>query len=99
MTVPKEIAIKADRYEMLKKEVDKLYEELKSWASEHGFEDMWIHDFGTTQEPVGDEQDGGEYCDQTMTGEDTGYGDYYYPIEGSSQYMRIEYSETVSSFV
>ena len=51
-----------------------------------------IHDFGTTQEPVGDEQDGGEYCDQTMTGEDTGYGDYYYPIEGSSQYMRIEYS-------
>lgn len=30
MTVPKEIAIKADRYEMLKKEVDKLYEELKS---------------------------------------------------------------------
>ena len=92
MTVPKEIAIKADRYEILKKEVDKLYEELKSWASEHGFEDMWIHDFGTAQEPVGDEQDGGEYCDQTMTGEDTGYGDYYYPIEGSSQYMRIEYS-------
>ena len=40
MTVPKEIAIKADRYEMLKKEVDKLYEELKSWASEHGFEDL-----------------------------------------------------------
>ena len=30
MTVPKEIAIKANRYEMLKKEVDELYEELES---------------------------------------------------------------------
>ena len=29
MTVPKEIAEKAEHYEMLKKEADKLYEELE----------------------------------------------------------------------
>ena len=47
MTVPKEIAIKANRYEMLKKEVDELYEELESWASENGFDGIWVNDFGT----------------------------------------------------
>lgn len=92
MTVPKEIAIKANRYEMLKKEVDELYEELESWVSENGFDGMWVNDFGIAQEPVGEEQEDGEYCNQTMAGEDTGYGDYYYPIEGKSQYMRIGYS-------
>lgn len=92
MTVPKEIAIKANRYEMLKKEVDELYEELESWASENGFDGIWVNDFGTAQEPVGEEQEDGEYCNQTMTGEDAGYGDYYYPIEGKFQYMRIGYS-------
>lgn len=92
MTVPKEIAIKANRYEMLKKEVDELYEELESWASENGFDGMWVNDFGIAQELVGEEQEDGEYCNQTMAGEDTGYGDYYYPIEGKSQYMRIGYS-------
>lgn len=92
MTVPKEIAIKANRYEMLKKEVDELYEELESWASENGFDGMWVNDFGIAQEPVGEEQEDGEYCNQTMAGEDTGYGDCYYPIEGKSQYMRIGYS-------
>ena len=53
---------------------------------------MWVNDFGIAQEPVGEEQEDGEYCNQTMAGEDTGYGDYYYPIEGKSQYMRIGYS-------
>lgn len=50
MTVPKEIAIKADRYEMLKKEADELYEELESWANENGFDGIWVNDFGTAQE-------------------------------------------------
>ena len=70
MTVPKEIAIKANRYEMLKKEVDELYEELESWASENGFDGIWVNDFGTAQEPVGEEQEDGEYCNQTMTGKE-----------------------------
>ena len=61
MTVPKEIAIKANRYEMLKKEVDELYEELESWASENGFDGMWVNDFGIAQEPVGEEQEDGEW--------------------------------------
>ena len=92
MNVPKEIAIKAERYEELKKEMDKLHEELESWASENGFEDMMVYGFGVSQEPDGEEQTDGEYCDQTMNGEDSGYGSYYYPIEGSTQYMRVEYA-------
>ena len=63
MTVPKEIAIKANRYEMLKKEVDELYEELESWASENGFDGMWVNDFGIAQEPVGEEQKAAEEKD------------------------------------
>ena len=57
-----------------------IYEELESWASENGFDGMWVNDFEIAQEPVGEEQENGEYCNQTMAGEDTGYGDYYYPI-------------------
>ena len=92
MTVPKEIAEKAERYEMLKKEADKLYAELETWVSENCFDDVWINDFGTSQEASGKEQDDGGYCDQPMTGEDTGYGNYYYLVEGSPQYVRIGYS-------
>lgn len=40
MKVPKEIASKAERYEELKKEIDKLYEDLEEFANEHGFEDF-----------------------------------------------------------
>ncbi len=92
MKAPKEIASKAERYEELKKEIDKLYEELEEFANENGFEDFWVHGFGISQEPNGDEQSNEEYCDQYMSGEDCGSGTYYYPIEGSTQYMWVEYS-------
>lgn len=64
MNVPKEIASKAERYEELKKEIDTLYEELEEFANENGFEDFWINDFGVVQEPRGEEQTDGEYCDR-----------------------------------
>ena len=53
MKVPKEIASKAERYEELKKEIDKLYEDLEEFANEHGFEDFWVNGFGVSQEPEG----------------------------------------------
>jgi len=87
MKAPKEIASKAERYKELKKEIDKLYEELEEFANENGFEDFWIDGFGVSQEPNGEEQTDGEYCDQWMRGEDSGDGIYYYPIEGSTQYF------------
>lgn len=92
MNVPKEIARKAEGYESLKKEIDKLYEELEEFADENGFEDFGVNDFGVSQEPDGEEQTNGEYCNQFMLGEDYGYGIYYYPIEESTQYFWIEYS-------
>lgn len=91
MKIPKEIASKAERYEKLKNETDKLWEELEEFARENGFEDFWINDFGASQEPEGEEQSNGEYCDQYMRGEDSGSGTYYYPIEGSMQYLWIKY--------
>lgn len=92
MKVSKEIAKKAERYETMKKEVDKLYEELESWASENGFENFFVDGFGLSQEPEGDEQTDGEYCDQYMNGEDSGSGIYYYPVEESTMYMWVGYS-------
>lgn len=83
---------KAERYKELKKEIDKLYEELEEFANENGFEDFWIDGFGVSQEPNGEEQTDGEYCDQWMRGEDSGDGIYYYPIEGSTQYFWVAYS-------
>lgn len=91
-SVPKEIAAKAEEYEKLKNRIDMLYEELEKWANENGFEDFWVEGFGVSQEPCGDEQSNGEYCDQWMNGEDSGSGTYYYPIEGSTQYLWIKYS-------
>ena len=92
MKAPKEIASKAERYKELKKEIDKLYEELEEFANDNGFEDFWIDGFGVSQEPNGEEQTDGEYCDQWMRGEDSGDGIYYYPIEGSTQYFWVAYS-------
>lgn len=94
MIVPKELAEKADRYETLKNETEKLFEELEAWANENGFEDMMVTGFGICEDPSGEEQlDDDEYCDQTMCGEDSGSGTYYYPIEGegSTMYMWITY--------
>ena len=92
MKVPKEIAEKANEYEMFRKKTGQLGAELIAWANENRFEDFCVEGFGVAQEPVGEEQIDGEYCDQTMYGEDTGYGTYYYPIEGSTQYMWVGYS-------
>ena len=92
MRVPKEIAEKAYEYERLKKQEEQIYEELLEWANQNGFEDFYVDGFGVAQEPEGEEQTDGEYCDQTMRGEDSGDGIYYYPIEGSTQYMCVGYS-------
>ena len=92
MEVPKEIAEKATRYEKLSNEANELFEELESWANENGFEDLLVTGFGISQKPTGKSQSDGEYCDQVMYDEDSGNGNYYYPVEGSSKYMRVEYS-------
>lgn len=92
MKASKEIAEKAERYEQLKAEIDKLYEELEEFVNENGLEDVWVTGFGVSQEPEGEERLNGEFCDQCIRGEDSGDGTYYYPIEGSTQYLWVGYS-------
>ena len=36
-------------------------EELESWASENGFDGIWVNDFGTAQEQAGEGQEDGEW--------------------------------------
>lgn len=93
MVVPKELFEKAERYEKLKAETDDLYKELEEWANENGMYDIYVYSFGTAKVPEGSKQtDDGEYCDRRMTGEDSGEGYYYYPVENSSRYMKVGYS-------
>ena len=92
MTVPIELAKKAARYKKLMNEANTLFEELEEWANENGYEDFYVDGFGTAQLAEGEEQLDGEYCDQTMRGEDCGDGTYYYPIDGSTMYMWVKYS-------
>ena len=48
------------------------------------FDGCYIDDFFIVDEPQGDEQDDGEWCDQ-------GSGTYYYAVEGSKKYIAITY--------
>lgn len=92
MDIPKGIVKKAARYMRLKKETDKLFEELEWFAGELGFEDFYISDFGITKEPKGEKQSSGAYLDQHMRGEDCGCGVYYFPISGhKQQYFFVAY--------
>lgn len=92
MTVSKEIAEKAARYEKLMNEANELFEELDEWAIENGFDGFRVNSFGISNEASGEEQLDGEWCDQTIKWEDSGDGTYYYPVEGSEMYMYVEYS-------
>lgn len=91
MKVSKEIANKVKRYQELQAEADELYQQLNSYFEDElgveGFYDPFI-----TDEPKGIEQSGdGEYCDQTILGEDLYKGVYYYQIEDSDDYIGCRY--------
>ena len=92
MEVNNEIAKKAKEYALLKKRADFLYKDLKKYAEENGFRDVYIDDFDVSEKPTGEEQGGGKYCDQHMSGEDCGYGTYFLPIEKNGVYLAIYYS-------
>ena len=56
------------------------------------FDGCYIGDFFIVDEPEGDKQDDGEWCDQWTGYEcDTGSGTYYYAVEGSKKYIAITY--------
>lgn len=94
MIVPKEIAEKAERFENLTNELDRLRDELETWAYENGYVEITAMAYGTTWNPEGEPMEGGEYLNHTpniLFGEDHGSGKHYYPIEDSDMFMWIEY--------
>jgi hypothetical protein len=91
MTISKEIAKKVERLNKIEAEAEKLRAELHKEFGEH-FDGCYINDYFIENEPCGDEQGDGEYCNQ-YTGYicDSGSGTYYYPIENSKKYLAITY--------
>ena len=91
MKVSQELADKVELYQTLKKQTDKLYEELEEYFESEldaeGFGEPFI-----TDKPKGVLQNGDEYCDQMIMGEDWFQGEYYYPVEDSNKYVGYSFN-------
>lgn len=92
MKISKEIMMKVKRFEKIEAEAAKIREELLKEFADY-CDGCFIEGFSIADEPHGDDQGDGEYCDQ-WTGymEDSGSGVYYYPIENSKKYLAILYT-------
>lgn len=95
MKVPKNIAEIAERYAALRKEADRIEKEMgacrKAFIEWEGDTGVYVGDLFISDEPSGEEQNDGEYCDQWCNGEDWYTGTYCYPIEGSDKYLAYTY--------
>ena len=91
MKVPKEIADKVEIY----KAGQKAFCEIVAWLKENTDADgVDIDEVFIVDEPTGNEQNDGEYCDQYSVGwcEDSFVGNYYHPIEDSPLYLGYSYN-------
>ncbi len=102
MKAPKNIAEIAEKYETLKKEADRIEKEIEAcrkafieWKGDPG---VYVGHLFIADEPNGDEQNDGEYCDQWRHGEDWYTGTYYYPIEGSNKYVAYTYESSIINY-
>lgn len=95
MKAPKHIAEIAEKYEALKKEFDRIEKEMdacrKAFIEWEGDTGVYVGDLFIADEPSGEYQDDGEYCDQSCLGEDWYTGTYYYRIEESDKYVAYTY--------
>lgn len=94
MKVPKEIGRKAEKYQKLCKEAAALYDEIKEYLEENtSAADVFISDLAVVDRSQvrGKLQNDDEFVDQVMQWEDSGYGSYYHPIEGTNKYLRYNY--------
>ena len=91
MKVYKEIVKKVKRLNKIEKEMEAIRKELHEFFGDY-MDGVYFGDYSIADEPSGDAQDEGEYCNQgTGYSEDSGNGVYYYPIEGSKKYVAISY--------
>lgn len=95
MKAPKEIVECVEKYERLRKKFERIEKEMEEcrrtfveWEGDTG---VYVGHLFIADEPNGDEQRDGEYCDQYQLGEDWYKGIYYYPIEGSDKYVAYDY--------
>lgn len=95
MKAPKEIVECVEKYQKLKVEAERIEKEMdecrKKFIEWEGDQGVYIGDLFIADEPCGDIQGDGEYCDQYCHGEDWYTGIYYYPIEGSNKYVAYNY--------
>lgn len=84
MQIPKEIREKIE-------ERNRLNEELKSWFDENtDTEGCNIRDAYIVDEPTGESQGDGEYCEQWIMGEDWYRGHYYWQMD-NGKYLCMDY--------
>ncbi len=90
--ISKEVADKVRRYQRLKREANRLYEELQDYFEEE-LDGCCVTDFSISGKP--DEcfsQGDGEYIAESASSlNDTGEGICYKPIKGSKKYVAIDY--------
>lgn len=94
MNVPKEIADLAKTYEEAMETANKAYETVVGWLKENTAADgVYITGLFVTDDPDGEPQGDGEYCNQFAVGYcgDSFEGNYYHPIEGSDLYLGYSY--------
>lgn len=92
MKVSNEAIEKVKRYRSLIDEVERIRAELLKEFGDY-FDGVYIEDFFVVDEPQGEHQQDGEYCDQyTGYSEDSGSGVYYYPSENIKEYLAISYT-------
>ena len=71
----------------------KLDEEIRKWTCENlDVDGLYFDRMEIVDEPSGEEQDNGEFCDQSTFGysEDSFYGYYYFPLD-NGKYLCFYY--------
>ena len=91
MKVPKEIAEKIKIYQAGLK----AFKDVVEWLNQNTEADgVNVNRLFIVDKPTGRKQDDGEYCEQHSYGccEDSFYGKYYHPIDGSTQYLGYDFN-------
>ncbi len=87
MRIPVEIADKI-------KQANALNNEIVGWIMENlDVEGMNFERYfwDLVPDPGGEEQEEGEYCAQSVIGEDWFYGDYYWQLEKDGRYLKVPF--------
>ncbi len=98
MAVSKELADKVRKYQQLQQEANKLYEEIEEAFQKEelmGEESSFVTEFGVADKvpciAKGPDENGVYDC-ITSKFEDSYWGNYYFPIENSDEFICVSYS-------